>query len=137
MSSKTVGVWNVFLLGSIILVASQKIMKFPYGLRNLLFISLTFIPYLNVYEDIFLNLPCKVCAPFRIDGQKIISKIRERGQETNEHLKGNQHGRIRYDDAFKQNALSLITEQKMFVRQVSAELGVSMDSLRHRLKNSV
>ena len=58
MSSKTVGLWNVLLLGSIILVAYQKIMKFPYGLRNLLFISLTFIPYLNVYEDIFLNKFC-------------------------------------------------------------------------------
>ena len=53
MSSKIVGLWNVLLLGLIILVASQKIMKFPYGQRNLLFISLTFIPYLNVYEDIF------------------------------------------------------------------------------------
>ena len=49
----------------------------------------------------------------------------------NEHLTGNQHGRIRYDDA-----LCLITEQKMSVRQVSAELGVSMDSLRHWLKKS-
>ena len=54
----------------------------------------------------------------------------------NEHLKGNQHGRIRYEDAFKQNALSLITEQKMSVKQVSMELGVSTDSLRHWLKKS-
>ena len=37
----------------------------------------------------------------------------------NEHLKDNQHGRIRYDDAFKQNTLSLITEQKMSLKQVS------------------
>ncbi len=37
----------------------------------------------------------------------------------NEHLKGNQHGRIRYDESFKQNALSLITEKKMSVKQVS------------------
>lgn len=54
----------------------------------------------------------------------------------NEHLKGNQHGPIRYDDSFKQNALNLITEQKMSVKQISEELGVSTDSLRHWLKKS-
>jgi transposase len=54
----------------------------------------------------------------------------------NEHLKGNQHGRIRYDESFKQNALSLITEKKMSVKQVSEELGVSADSLRAWLKKT-
>ena len=54
----------------------------------------------------------------------------------NEHLKGNQHGRIRYDESFKQNALSLITEKKMSVKQLSEELGVSADSLRAWLKKT-
>ena len=46
-------------------------------------------------------------------------------------MKGNQNGRIRYDEAFKQGALKMIVEQKMPVKQVSEELGVSVDSLRH------
>ena len=51
-------------------------------------------------------------------------------------MKGNQNGRIRYDDDFKQGALKMIVEQKMPMKQVSEELGVSMDSLRHWLKKS-
>ena len=54
----------------------------------------------------------------------------------NEHLKGNKYGSIRYDDSFKQNALSLITEQKMSVKQVSEELGVSTDTLRNWLQKA-
>ena len=54
----------------------------------------------------------------------------------NEKMKGNQNGRIRYDDDFKQGALKMIVEQKMPMKQVSEELGVSMDSLRHWLKKS-
>ena len=54
----------------------------------------------------------------------------------NEKIKGNQNGRIRYDEAFKQGALKMIVEQKMPVKQVSEELGVSVDSLRHWLKKS-
>ncbi|MBR6013964.1 MAG: transposase [Selenomonadaceae bacterium] len=54
----------------------------------------------------------------------------------NEHLKGNKYGRIRYDDSFKQNALSLITEQKMPLKQVSKELGVSTDTLRTWIKKA-
>ena len=54
----------------------------------------------------------------------------------NEKMKGNQNGRIRYDDDFKQGALKMIIEQKMPMKQVSEELAVTMDSLRHWLKKS-
>lgn len=54
----------------------------------------------------------------------------------NEKMKGNQNGRIRYDDDFKQGALKMIVEQKVPMKQVSEELGVSIDSLRHWLKKS-
>ena len=55
---------------------------------------------------------------------------------TNEKMKGNQNGRIRYDDAFKQGAINMIVEQKMPLKKVSQELGVSTDSLRTWLRNA-
>ncbi len=54
----------------------------------------------------------------------------------NEKMKGNQNGRIRYDDAFKQGAINMIVEQKMPLKKVSQELGVSTDSLRTWLRNA-
>lgn len=39
-------------------------------------------------------------------------------------MKGNQNGRTRYDDAFKQGAINMIVEQKMPLKKVSQELGV-------------
>ena len=46
------------------------------------------------------------------------------------------NGRIRYDNAFKQGAISMITEQHIPLKEVSKELGVSTDSLRTWLRNS-
>lgn len=46
-------------------------------------------------------------------------------------MTGNRNGRIRYDDDFKQGALKMIVEQKLPMKKVSEELGVSIDSLRH------
>ena len=46
------------------------------------------------------------------------------------------NGRIRYDNAFKQGAISMIVDQHMPLKEVSKELGVSTDSLRTWLKNS-
>ena len=40
----------------------------------------------------------------------------------------------RYDDAFKEGAVKLITEQGRTTREVADELGVSTDSLRSWLK---
>ena len=40
----------------------------------------------------------------------------------NEKMKGNQNGRIRYDEAFKQGAINMI--EKMPLKKVSQELGV-------------
>ncbi len=40
------------------------------------------------------------------------------------YAKGNQNGRIRYDEAFKQRAINMIVEQKMPLKKVSQELGV-------------
>ena len=44
------------------------------------------------------------------------------------------NGRIRYDNAFKQGAISMIVEQHMPIKEVSQELQVSTDSLRTWLK---
>lgn len=41
----------------------------------------------------------------------------------NEKMKGNQNGRIRYDEAFKQGAINMI--EKMPLKKVSQELGVN------------
>ena len=54
----------------------------------------------------------------------------------NEKMKGNRYGRIRYDDAFKQGAINMIVEQKMPLKKVASELGVSADSLRAWLRNA-
>ena len=45
------------------------------------------------------------------------------------------NGRIRYDNAFKQGAIQMITEQHIPIKEVSRELGVSTDSLRTWLRN--
>ena len=45
------------------------------------------------------------------------------------------NGRIRYDNAFKQGAISMITEQHLSIKEASKELGVSTDSLRTWLRN--
>ena len=45
------------------------------------------------------------------------------------------NGRIRYDNAFKKGAISMITEQHLSIKEVSKELGVSTDSLRTWLRN--
>ena len=45
------------------------------------------------------------------------------------------NGRIRYDNAFKQGVIQMITEQHIPIKEVSKELGVSTDSLRIWLKN--
>ena len=44
------------------------------------------------------------------------------------------NGRIRYDNAFKQGAISMIVDQHMPIKEVSQELQVSTDSLRTWLK---
>ena len=46
------------------------------------------------------------------------------------------NGRIRYDNAFKQGAISMIIDQHMPIKEVSQELQVSTDSLRTWLKNA-
>ena len=52
-----------------------------------------------------------------------------------EKQKTKSNGRIRYDNAFKQGAISMIVEQHMPIKEISQELQVSMDSLRTWLKN--
>lgn len=42
----------------------------------------------------------------------------------------------RYDDAFKQGAISMVTEQKLPVKQVASELGICVDTLRSWLKRA-
>ena len=46
------------------------------------------------------------------------------------------NGRIRYDNAFKQGAISMIVDQHLSIKEASKELGVSTDSLRTWLKNA-
>ena len=48
--------------------------------------------------------------------------------------KAKSNGRIRYDNAFKQGAISMIVDQHMPIKEVSQE--VSTDSLRTWLKNA-
>ena len=43
----------------------------------------------------------------------------------NEKMKGNQNGRICYDDTFKQGAINMIVEQNMPLNKVSQELSLS------------
>ena len=50
--------------------------------------------------------------------------------------KSKSNGRVRYDNAFKQGAISMIVDQHMPIKEVSKELGVSTDSLRTWLKNA-
>ena len=42
----------------------------------------------------------------------------------------------RYDDAFKQGAIQMVTEQKLSVKQVASELGICIDTLRSWLRKS-
>jgi len=42
----------------------------------------------------------------------------------------------RYDTAFKEGAVKLVTEQGRLPRDVATELGISIDSLRSWLKNA-
>ena len=53
-----------------------------------------------------------------------------------EKQKSKVNSRIRYDNAFKQGAIQMITEQHIPIKEVSKELGVSTDSLRTWLRNS-
>ena len=53
-----------------------------------------------------------------------------------EKQKAKKNGRIRYDNAFKQGAISMIVDQHMPIKEVSQELQVSTDSLRTWLKNA-
>ena len=53
-----------------------------------------------------------------------------------EKQKSKSNGRIRYDNAFKQGAISMIIDQHMPIKEVSQELQVSTDSLRTWLKNA-
>ena len=46
------------------------------------------------------------------------------------------NGRIRYDNAFKQGAIQMITEQHIPIKEVSQELQVSTHSLRTWLQNA-
>ena len=50
--------------------------------------------------------------------------------------KAKSNGRIRYDNPFKQGAISTIVDQHMPIKEVSQELQVSTDSLRTWLKNN-
>ena len=52
-----------------------------------------------------------------------------------EKQKSKVNSRIRYDNAFKQGAIQMITERHIPIKEVSNELGVSKDSLRTWLKN--
>ena len=40
----------------------------------------------------------------------------------------------RYDDAFRQGAVRMVTEQKLPIPQVASELGICVDTLRSWLK---
>ena len=42
----------------------------------------------------------------------------------------------RYDNAFKQVAIRMVTEQKLPVKQVASKLGICIDTLRSWLKKS-
>ena len=52
-----------------------------------------------------------------------------------EKQKSKVNGRIRYDNAFKQGAIQMLTERHIPIKEVSNELGVSTDSLRTWLRN--
>ncbi|MBP2655977.1 MAG: hypothetical protein H6Q73_3546 [Firmicutes bacterium] len=41
-----------------------------------------------------------------------------------------------YDDAFKKGAIQMVTEQKLPIKQVAAELGICIDTLRSWLRKS-
>ena len=74
------------------------------------------------------------CLLSRFDGQKLYDKI-EKEVDKMDKQKPKVNGRIRYDNAFKQGAIQMITEQHLSIKEVSNELGVSSDSLRTWLRN--